>query len=545
MKQNGGSGRGNKGVTVVHHDRPPCPECGGFMTSKGIRWKCTDCEYNPRKSSIENTVKQKSINKFEASYGFDLALAEQHARECEKYDRLIVTSAQNNSQVFDLMWSSLKQASAFYKCPIAVMPSHYRNDTTWSEGDEKEFPVKILPYLIHTDLIFGNYIIRPDARIRPTTLNPLSGKMAHGGHQNVVFSHPQVAREPVPTLGDGMPKLLFTTGSVTLPNYTTSDIGYKAEFHHCACALILEKHEGAVYVRQLASDDKGHIHDLDVRFTPNGFTGGHRAKVLTTGDEHVKFNAVEKETYGKNGLLDLLKPEYIVRHDILDGYAGSHHHEKNPMIQFIKHHKGDNDYRAEVEQAIDFINRTTPKYATTLIVPSNHHDHLTQFLNRADANKDHVNALFILEMQAKMREAALKGENYDPFYLYAKDKMKVKAKWLDRNTPHLIDGIEQGQHGDVGANGSRGSARGMAKTPDRMTIGHSHSARICQGVYQAGTSAGRMEYERGLSDHSISHVVQYKGGKRAILDFINGRFYAPRPRLSWQTLKCSKARKAI
>ena len=527
-KSPGGSGRGNKGVIVDDSiERPDCPECGGFMKSNGKKdWACTECGKH-----VQKVKKDEGIKAFNDSLGFDPILAIDHARKCEKGKRLIVTSAQNNSEVDYLFLKSLKQAAKFYKCDIAIIPSHYRNVTLWNKGDEKEFDFSVLPYLVKSDIQFGNVKIRPDAKIQPTTLNPLSGKHAHAGHDWLVFGHPQLAREPVPTLGDGMPKLMFTTGSVTKPNYTQSDAGYKGEFHHCNAALILEKHKDDVFVRQLTADSKGHVHDLDARFTPNGYTTGNRAKAINTGDEHVDFNIVEKETYGKGGLVDLLKPEYIVRHDIDDCYSISHHHEKNPMVQFIKHQNGTNDCRAELDRAVDFINRTTPKYATNLIVPSNHHDHLEQFLNRTNANTDHVNAFLILELQAAMREAAIKGEKTEPFYLYAKDKIKVKTKWLDRNTPFLLDSIEQSQHGDCGTNGSRGSARGLARTPDRMTIGHSHSARICQGVYQAGTSTGRLEYERGLGDHSNSHVVQYKGGKRAIIDIINGRYCAPRPKV--------------
>jgi len=43
------------------------------------------------------------------------------------------------------------------------------------------------------------------------------------------------------------------------------------------------------------------------------------------------------------------------------------------------------------------------------------------------------------------------------------------------------------QHGDVGTNGSRGSARGLARATYKMSIGHGHGARICQGVWQCHT----------------------------------------------------------
>lgn len=529
MKSKGGSGRGNKGFTVVDDPYRPdeCVHCGGFMKSNGQRdWKCSECGRTLNKNKLDA-----EIEKYNKSLGFDPIPAEAHARRCEKGKRLIITSCQNNSETFHKGLRSLKQASKYYDCDIAVIPTHYINKDFWSRDSEKEYCETVKPYLVRSTIQFGNVQIKSDVRINPTTVNPLGGKASHGGRDWLVIGHPQLCREPVATAGHGFPKLMLTTGSISLPNYKVSDVGEKGKWHHCLSAIILEKYKDFVFIRQLSFDDDGSFYDLDVKFTPRGFKDNQKAEALTTGDEHVKFNIVEKETYGKNGITELVKPKYIVRNDVLDGYAGSHHHEKQPMTQFIKHHNGDNDYRKEVEQAIEFINRTTPKGSTSLIVPSNHHDHLTQFLNRVDANKDHTNALFILELQALMREAALQGRSYDPFYLYAKDRLTCKFEFLDRNEPYYIHDVDHSQHGDVGTNGSRGSARGVAKTPDKMTIGHSHGARVFQGVYQVGTSTGKLEYERGLSDHSNTHCLQYKDGKRTLIDIYKGRYCAPRPKI--------------
>lgn len=523
----GGAGRGNRGVGVIDDpDRPDCPECGGWMKSKGQReWKCIECN-----KAIVKTRLDQSIKAYNESLGFDVTLAEAHAEACAKGKRLLVTSAQNNSEVDQKFLKSLKQAALFYNCELAIIPSHYRNLTLFKKGDVKEYDPTVVPYLVKGEIQFGNVKIKSDVRIQPTTVNPLGGKQSHGGQDWIVFGHPQLAREPVATSGDQMPKLMFTTGSVTYPNYSVSDAGEKGKWHHCNAAIILEKYKDDVFVRQISTDSKGHCYDLDAKFTPSGYSTEHSIAALTPGDEHVKFNAVEKATYGKGGLTEYLKPKCIVRNDVFDGYAGSHHHLKDPMIQFVKHHSGDNDYRAELDQTVDFINRTTPDGAKTLIVPSNHHDHFAQFLQKADVNTDHTNALLIAEMQIAMRNAALSGMSYDPFYLYCKDKLTCNHEFLSRTEPYYIGVVDHSQHGDVGTNGSRGSARGLAKTPDKLTIGHSHGARIVQGVYQVGTSTNRLEYERGLGDHSKTHCIQYKDDKRTLIDHINGRFYAPRPR---------------
>lgn len=523
----GGSGRGNKGYSIIQDEnRPDCPACGGFMKSNVTKWRCTDKQCDKSISKRIATMFNQQLKEV-FNWGFDTEKATLHARRCETGKRLIVTSAQNNTDVNANFLKSLKQAAKYYKCEIAAIPIHYKNITAYASHDdyEKEWAKEIRPYLLHTDVHFGNHLIRSDVRINATTLNPLSGKQAHGGDKSVIFGHTQVALEPVATPADHLPKRLFTTGAVTLPNYTVTDAGEKAKFHHTHGALILEKVNGTVFVRQLNCDESGTFYDLDKKFTPRGTTEGNTILSLVTGDEHSIWNIVENETYkNKNSIVKTLKPSYIIRHDVLDGYAGSHHHLKDPMIQFKKFHEGTDDYRAEVQHAIDFINRTTPGYSTTLLVPSNHHDHLKKYLDSADANKDHRNAMFILEMNKLMREAALNGDNYDPFMIYAKPRLKCKFEFLSRNEAALIGGVDVSQHGDVGANGSRGSARGLAKSTYKMTIGHSHSARICQGVFQVGSSTGRLEYERGLSDHSTTHVLQYKNGKRTIVDIINRKW---------------------
>lgn len=529
MRWRAGSGRGNRGVAMIDDPMRPdgCPWCGSFVVSWGSKdWRCSnkECGYSMKKVSKRTGAIKRMAH---AGAGFDTDAAAKHAKLCANKKRVIVTSAQHNTPLHEGFFKSLKQAARYYGCEIAVIPSHYKNITLMSKQERKAWQPDIEPYLVAGDIAIGNVIIKSDVRINATALWPLANKQAHGGTHSVVFGHPQVACEPIASPGGMLPKKLYTTGSVTVPNYSQSDYGMKAEFHHVIGALVIEHGHGATFVRQLNALNDGSFYDLDVKFTPRGHSTGHRALSLTTGDEHELFNIVKRETYtGKGSIVKRLKPEYIIRHDVLDCYALSHHHEKDPMVQFMKHHNGLNNIKAELDRVVDFINTTTPRDSTTLIVPSNHHDHLLRALNRLDPNRDHTNAIFIAEMQAAMRKAALSGGSYDPFYLYLQPRLTCKHEFLDRNSPHMIGGVDVSQHGDVGSNGSRGSARQLAKSTLKMTIGHSHGGRIVQGVFQAGSSTGRLDYERGLSDHAPCHILQYKGGKRTLLDIINGRWHA-------------------
>lgn len=518
-----GSGRGNKGVSVIDDpNRPDCPACGSYMKSNGKDWTCTECRKHIRKRRKTAAEPDDFFN----IWGFDVGAAESYAKECRQADRIIVTSAQNNTQPEKAFLKSLEVAAEFYNAKLIIIPVHYQTKGLFDkQKEEKYWFSDVSKYLVKGDIEIGNITIRPDVKINATTVNPLSGKHGHCGNRWVVFGHPQHMMEPVASPADQLPKRMYTSGSVTKPNYTVTDAGEKAKFHHVAGALIIENMGDFCFVRNLNADKKGAFYDLERRFTPGGVSKHSGISALTTGDEHVKFNTVVNETYlNKDSIVNVLKPKYIVRHDVLDGYAGSHHHEQDDVLRFKKFHNGDCDYRAELDECVRFIDETTPSWAKTLMVPSNHHDHLDKWLSRVDPKKDPLNALLIHELKHQQYTSVMNGKSVSAFELYCRGRLNCRFEFLDRNKQHLINGVDHSQHGDVGANGSRGSARGLAKSTYKMTIGHSHGARLFQGVAQVGTSTGRLGYERGLSDHSNTHVIQYRNGKRTHIDIINGKW---------------------
>lgn len=522
-----GTGRGKKGQ-FVHQDpdRPDCPKCGNLMTSSGRDWRCKPCKKN-----IKKIRKDQGMEKYNKSLGFDPEPAEAHGIECGKGERLLITSAQNNTMVNSKIYKTIQHISSFYEAPIAVIPSHYVNKSLWQPGQPKEYDERIIPWIVKGDIQFNNVLIKSDVRINPTMVNPLGGKQNHGGNLWTVFGHPQLAREPIATL-TGFPKLMHTTGSITEPSYTVSNEGEKGLFNHCMACLLLERYtDDFTFIRTLVFDDKGHCYDFDTRFTPSGVSHGHRVDALNPGDTHAKWNIMKESLYGPDGLVPVVRPHKIVHNDVVDSYAISHHHEKQPMIQYQKHLDGSNDMRAEMDQAIQFLNDTTPDYAECVIVPSNHHDHILKWLDKADANKDHTNARLILELQTAMREAMENGEDWEPFQLYAKDKLTCKHRFLSRNEPYYIgpkgEQVNHSQHGDIGPNGSRGSPAGFVKLPDRISAAHIHGAIRRQGYMSAGDSTGRMGYERGYSTHSRTVILQFKNGKRTHVDFIDGMHRLP------------------
>lgn len=458
--------------------------------------------------------------------GYDVTTAANNVERLRGAKRIVVTAAQNNTATLPRFIRALEQYCAERDAELVVIPIHYKNISLYTANQQyrKWWARSVAPYLIDQRVYLGAGIeIAADIKVSATAANPLSGKQPIGGKRTVIYGHSQMRMEPVATPGGRRPKRMWATGVCTKPNYSATNDGAKAEFHHVNGALVVELDGGRAFVRSLNADSSGGFYDLDRYYKPGGSTGPHRAEALVPGDEHEKFHArnVRWATYdAPDSMVAVFRPRRIVRHDVLDGYAGSHHHEGDDVLQFRKYWRRDHDYRAELESLVRFIDETTPGDAENWVVPSNHHDHLYKWLMRVDPRRDPQNALLIHELKRAQYEDVLAGGDGDPLRLYLSPRVTAALRFLDRSKPAVVKGVDVSQHGDVGVNGSRGSAAGLAKTTFKMMVGHSHGARIVLGVYQVGKSTGRLEYEKGLGDHSQTHGVIYPNGKRALIDVI-------------------------
>lgn len=513
-------------------NRPICKNCDYPMANRGGNAESGRKRYICYKCKTSTTAGPESH--YENNHiGYDPLKA---AKRCEAIrqairrgaNRFVITAAANNSEVNYAAWKSLQNLCRDRQAHLMVIPIHYKNLSLYTANQvyKKTWAKSVEPYLINESISLGNKCyIRGDISIQATAANPLSGMAPLAGDKWVIFGHGQMALEPIATPLEQLPGRMYTTGAITKKSYSRTKMGAKAAFHHVTGALLVEIQGKKVYIRQLNADSKGHIYDLTDLYTPEGVTRDVKALSLTTGDEHAKWMAdnVKRATYsGPGSMVSEVRPAYLVRHDVLDGYAGSHHHEGKYLTEYKKWFLGDANYRRELDQVVQHINETTPSdwNCTNILVRSNHHEHLDKWLERADDRKDHQNADLICELRNLQREAVREERDYDAFRLYLEPRLTVPTQFSDSNTPLMLGGVDHSQHGDRGANGARGSARGIANTTHKATIGHTHSARIVQAVYQVGKSTGTLEYEQGLSSHTQTHCLQYANGKRTLIDIL-------------------------
>jgi hypothetical protein len=341
----------------------------------------------------------------------------------------------------------------------------------------------------------------------------------------------------VPTPQNKLPKVLMTTGTITVPNYTKTKTGYNGEFNHTFGALTVTiKDDSIFHMRSILADADGSFYDLDKLYKPDGnVKEGQEILAIATGDEHVDWidEGVVKATYtNEDSIVNTLKPKKIFRHDTLDFYSRNHHHRGNFLTNFAKHHTLTgktpvNDIEAELKRCVDFINKTTPEYAKSYIVQSNHNDALTRWLGESDFREDPQNAVLFLKLNLAMLEnckMTLNGvSTISPFEYWAKDK--TNAVFLQRDKSYRVKDIEMSYHGDQGVNGARGSAVSFAQIGTKSIIGHSHSPMINKGVYQVGTSSRlKLEYTNGPSSWLHTHCIIYPNGKRTLINIIDGEW---------------------
>lgn len=514
-----------------------CPKCSKKMTrgpkagSGKIRWECkTGGVYcysttNPTQAAPTDRTGRRSKK------------APVFRRTLEGAERFLITSAQNATPVHAGFMRSLQQASKALGAEPIVIPLRYKNATsrwTASQANEEYWAEELTPYLYNARRALNqNLMIMGDIKTQPTASSPLNGFDGLTGASSGIFGHTKLQLRTVATPQGKLPKILTTTGACTVPNYTDSRAGKLGEFHHTLGAVMVEVRGKEFHLRQINADRSGAFIDLDKWYTPDGVQDAPPALALSMGDTHVRAvdPLVVQATFGKGGIVDLLDPQTLLWHDLLDGDSINHHHDGNPFLATHKREFGLDNARDEVLEAIDFLRNHTRGGRESVVVPSNHDDFLQRWLSRADWRQDPTNSEFYLETalamvrQAKSRDANAEKLNAFSYWVNRELADRTDIRCLKNDESFTVAGIELGMHGDHGPNGARGSIKNLRRLGVKSIIGHAHSPGIDEGAYQNGTSTRlRLGYNTGPSSWLNSHTVVYANGKRCLLNIINGKW---------------------
>lgn len=450
--------------------------------------------------------------------------------------RYIITAAQNGTPIHEAFFQSLLVAAKKLDAELLVIPIRYKNPTsrwTLSQANAEHWDTPLQPYLYNgRRKLNSNLVLLGDIKTVPTASSPLTGFDAISGGESAILGHTKLQLKVIPAPSNKLPKILTTTGAVTVPNYTDSKAGKIGEFHHMLGAVIVELEDKIFHMRHVSADAKtGEFTDLTTTFSPTGSRRSARPLALVMGDTHVDFidPKVERATFGVGGIVASLNPEHLIWHDLLDGYSCNPHHGKDPFNRIAKRKADRDDVRAEVERAIRFVKERTTGDRQSVVVASNHNDFLRRWIVQTDWREDPVNAEFYLKTALKMVQGTTLNDSGtsapDPFGYWLSRAGHPRIRVLTTDESFVLGGVDLGQHGEDGPNGARGSITNLRRIGRRSIIGHSHSPGIDEGAMQVGTSTHlRLEYNSGPSSWLNAHAIVHADGKRQLIFIIDGEW---------------------
>jgi hypothetical protein len=450
--------------------------------------------------------------------------------------RYIITAAQNGTPIHEGFFRSLLVAAKHLGAELLVIPIRYKNPTsrwTLSQANAETWDQPLAPYLYNgRRKLNANLVVLGDIKTVPTASSPLTGFDAISGGESAILGHTKLQLKVIPTPSNKLPKILTTTGAVTVPNYTDSKAGKIGEFHHMLGAVIVELEDKIFHMRHVSADTKtGEFTDLVTRYTPTGARRAARPLALVMGDTHVDYidHKVERATFGAGGIIETLNPIHLVWHDLLDGYSCNPHHGKNPFNRIAKRQANRDDVGDEVRRAVEFVKKRTTGDRKSVVVASNHDDFLRRWIINSDWREDPTNAEFYLTTALQMVKGTTLNASGtsapDPFAYWIKRAGHPAIRVLGVDEPFQLGGVDLGQHGELGPNGARGSITNLRRIGARSIIGHSHSPGIDEGAMQVGTSTRlRLEYNAGPSSWLNAHAVLHADGKRQLIFIIDGQW---------------------
>jgi hypothetical protein len=429
--------------------------------------------------------------------------------------RFIITSAQNATPVNKNFLLNLESYAKFIDAEILVIPFRYLNPTSvFTEKQEKDdwWDKSIEKYLTLNRHNLNNGIsVLSDIKIQPTSSNPLQGLEGMTGEHSCVVGHPRLELKTIPVMEGCRPKIMFTTGAITVPNYTDSKQGKKGEFHHSLAFSIIEIKDNEIFFfRQVSANLKGEFIDLFYYVSDGIVKKENEIEAIALGDIHTRVCNDKIMDKTINDLFKKLKPKKVFIHDIIDSQSISHHNLKDPFKLHELELKNANNLSLEIEEMLDFLKKF--KKYNTFIVKSNHDEHIDKFLAETDWRKmtNIKNAIPYMNYSL----AKLKGDAPNGVIPFVINSKYPKIKCLGYNDNITVKGYLMSMHGHIGASGSRGSLQQYSRMSTKTVTGHSHTIGRIGGSVSVGTSTHlRLDYNKGASNWINAHGIVNRLGK--------------------------------
>lgn len=448
------------------------------------------------------------------------------SRELSSSKYYIVTWLQNGTPVHKEFWNNILAYKKFLNAELSVILGRYKNPTsvfadrtheTWDKTTEEYWDASTHDIHKYLTLLSG-------VKISPTAKYPLTGIQGLARHKSIIVGHPKIHLKVEPTIGDNSKKVLFTTGAVSIPNYTDSKAGAIAAGAHKFGFIIIEiKDEEVFFLRQIEAQEDGSFIDICHEVTNSTVTVIEEAEALICGDIHA--DHIDPKIDKQNDIIcNYFNVKHLVVNDLADGGSANHWIDKNPIEKFKRYKNGGHLIKDELDRVVTWLE---DKVAWNVVVPQANHNRRFDKTLLKDWREDIPNSDILLEYTLKALNSSLpKGVLADYVNRYLPDVL-----FLEEGESYMIGKYECGLHGDIGTNGTKGSPRGFRNLEIPIILGHSHTAYRADDCLYVGTNTHlKLDYNvKGASTWIQANVLINKYGIAQHIIFVRGEFTTFKP----------------
>jgi predicted phosphodiesterase len=449
----------------------------------------------------------------------------------QNLQRFIISWGQSNTKPHLKFLENIEAYAEFISADIHIIAGRYENPTSLLKSKSlkqvETWDDAIVPYLdANRHNIHPKLEVLSDIKIQPTAINPLSGLHDISADKSCILGSPKIHLEVLPRLDVNSEKILYTTGAVTYKNYSDTKAGKKGEFHHTYGFVIAEiENDDIVHVRQVSAADDGSFSDLFFNVKNGQVNKVSSSLGLVLGDLHCGQHD-EELLESTHSIINTLKPENVVLHDVFDGESISHHTEKDPFVQYSNEKFNKNDLQKEIDVMFEVLDSFS-KVNNLIIVRGNHDDFIDRWLKNSDWKKQSTPKNYRLYMQ--LSDILLKQHEEDRVIGVLPELLSKRfnnIKCLTDRESYKIKDWEVGYHGHLGVSGSRGSLMQFRKLNTKTIVGHYHSPERKDGALSVGTSTKlQLNYNKGASKWVQSHVLIHNDGKAQHINFSKNKTY--------------------
>jgi hypothetical protein len=462
---------------------------------------------------------------------FSKVRIQQLREDLKNYKRFVVTTVVTGKELNKDFYASLQNYCSRMDACLLLIPcadiASTRSSWTWTFPPELQDANFITEDVELNENIFISSIRLSAKQIKPTTgLNRIGQR-----NGSYIFASPKQFLEYVVTSPETgrLPHAIMTPGALTVADYETDlymseRTAYIAQNDHVYGAVIVEiQDEQIFHFRQVQCDADGVVIDLGIEYWPNGEITYINSSIVL-GDWHSGYT----DPVVKDLLVDIVDTvgcSTAFIHDFFDGTSISHHDLNFPLKLAKKAMENKSSLENELETGAYDLLWLLGLFERLVMVKGNHDEFLSRYLIKGTYVQDPQNHYISLTLAKELLDGndPLKY-GYEQTGVLTEEELK-RIKWLRRDEEYKIAGIELGQHGDLGLNGSKGSLMSMERSFGDCVVGHAHSAAILRGVWRVGTSTNlRLDYTVGPTSWCQTHCIVYPNGSRQLINIIKGKW---------------------